>query len=296
MNIATLCVCSALWVRKNFRFYKFFVLDILFVFLQPYILNSVILASLSVASCVGVLLAQSYSLLYRFCIIYYCQIPYRILMNKITRIIFGFLGHILVFGLAYFFYHTLINNVPCYPAEQSSIIIIDINNPMTLPFVITLLILLSIFVVFLTIMTTVILLILKNNSGNLSKETPEIYRQLTILLIIQVGLITNSYYWYFKMLTSLIFIVVPIYIYSIISILTQQSMNFLPDIGYFFVTIYGMLNGLFTIIFFTPYRKYTFETFIQFLRMYRLILECISSLKAIYYRWRAQANSTVSVA
>uniref|UniRef100_A0AC34Q3Y5 Uncharacterized protein n=1 Tax=Panagrolaimus sp. JU765 TaxID=591449 RepID=A0AC34Q3Y5_9BILA len=92
----------------------------------------------------------------------------------------------------------------------------------------------------------VILRTLKKNAANFSAKTYKLHQQLTILLILQL-------------LTPIIFFIVPISASIFAMIFNLKYQKPADDIGFIFFSLYSSSNSSLTIIFVSPYRKFTWD-------------------------------------
>ncbi|KAI1722398.1 serpentine type 7TM GPCR chemoreceptor srh domain-containing protein [Ditylenchus destructor] len=115
---------------------------------------------------------------------------------------------------------------------------------------------------------------LKKNSHHFSKKTYRIHLQLTLLLVIQLSL-------------PFIFIVFPIG-YALKAALTNDPLNEgAGDIGIIMLSLYATVNSFVTIIFVTPYRRYTKRKLLSVLSCGR----CNKSISGISSEGSSQAKT-----
>ncbi|KAI1709767.1 serpentine type 7TM GPCR chemoreceptor srh domain-containing protein [Ditylenchus destructor] len=94
------------------------------------------------------------------------------------------------------------------------------------------------------LMAYFIVRVLRKNARNFSKKTYLIQLQLTFLLIAQLA-------------SPIVFFLVPV-VYALYAALAGNSLSLSTgDIGIIFLTLYALSNSLLTILFVTPYRRYT---------------------------------------
>jgi hypothetical protein len=91
-----------------------------------------------------------------------------------------------------------------------------------------------------------ILSILHANAALFSRNTYKLHFQFTVLLAVQL-------------LTPFVFILLPITLCLIAALFDRYSPQFAGQMGFIMITLYGMANALFTILFVGPYRAHAYR-------------------------------------